>query len=57
MKEGGIINTAIKTDLKTLATVATFFQFKEASFLKYYRSSKRVLYKLYRSYKGVIKKF
>ena len=48
------MDTAIKTNLKTLATLATFFQFKEASFLKRYRSSRGVLYELYRSPRGVI---
>lgn len=54
MKEGGITDTAVETDLKALATLATFFQLKEASFLRRYRSSRGVLYKLYRSSRGVI---
>ena len=56
IKEGGITDTAVETNLKTLATLTTFFWLKEASFLRHYKSFKGVLHKLYRSPREVIEK-
>ena len=50
IKEGSIMDIAVETDLKTLATLT-----KETGFPKHHRSSRGVPHKSHRSLRGVTK--